>query len=156
MSGATHPQEIVDSVTFYTAFGVGASLAAMVGMFAHVVGYDRDRAFYATVLTVVGSLYVLFAVMAGGGLSLIPEIGFFGVFAALAAVGFRTSLWIVAAGLALHGAFDLVRHAFFAAPGAPEWWPAFCGSYDIVAALGVITLLLDERRRVHIASVANR
>jgi hypothetical protein len=128
----------------------------MVGMFAHVVGYDRDRAFYATVLTVVGSLYVLFAVMAGGGPSLIPEIGFFGVFAALAAAGFRTSLWIVAAGLALHGAFDCVRHTFFAAPGAPEWWPAFCGSYDIVAALGMTTLLLDERRRAHIAPVANR
>jgi hypothetical protein len=148
MSGAMHPQEIADSVTIYTAFGVGATLAAMVGMFAHVVGYDRDRAFYAAVLTVVGSLYVLFAVMAGGGPDLIPEIGFFGVFAALAAVGFRTSLWIVAAGLALHGAFDFVRHAFLAAPGAPEWWPAFCGSYDVVAALGMTTLLLDKRRRV--------
>ena len=148
MGGAIHPQDIAGSVTLYTASGVGAILAAIVGMFAHVVGYDRDRASYAAVLTVVGSLYVLFAVMAGGGPDLIPEIGFFGVFAALAAVGFRTSLWIVAAGLALHGAFDFVRHAFLAAPGAPEWWPAFCGSYDVVAALGMTTLLLDKRRRV--------
>jgi hypothetical protein len=90
---------------------------------------------------------VLFAVMAGGGRGLIPEIEFFSVFAALAAIGFRTSLWIVAAGLALHGAFDCVRHAMLAAPGAPEWWPAFCGAYDVVAALGLTVLLIDKRGR---------
>ncbi len=109
------------------AFGVGAALAIMMGLFAYVIGYDRDRAFYPAVLTVVAALYVLFAVMAGGGRDLVPEIAFFGVFAALAAIGFRTSLWIVAAGLALHGGFDFVRHTFLAAPGAPIWWPAFCG-----------------------------
>jgi hypothetical protein len=129
------------------ALGVGAALAALVGLFAHRVGYDRDRAFYATVLTVVGSLYVLFAVMAGGGHDLIPEIAFFAVFAALAVVGFRTSLWIVAVGLALHGGFDFVRHSLLAAPGAPEWWPAFCGAYDVVAALGLTVLLLAKHQR---------
>ena len=131
--------------TLYTAFGVGSALAASVGLFAHIIGYDRDRAFYATVLTVVASLYVLFAIMAGGR-GLVPEIAIFAVFAALAAVGFRTSLWIVAAGLALHGAFDFVRAAFLTAPGAPEWWPAFCGSYDVVAALGLAALLLIRRQ----------
>lgn len=128
------------------ALGVGAALAAIVGLFAHGVGYDRDRAFYATVLTVVGALYVLFAIMAGGR-GLIPEIAFFVVFAALAALGFRTSLWIVAAGLALHGAFDFARITLLVAPGAPRWWPAFCGSYDVVAALGLAILLATERRR---------
>ena len=67
---------------------VGSLAAAGVGLFAHVVGYDRDRAFYATVLTVVGMLYVLFAVMAGGR-GLLLEVVFFAAFAALAAVGFR-------------------------------------------------------------------
>jgi len=130
------------------ALGVGAFLAAAVGLFAHVIGYDRDRSFYAAVLTVVGALYVLFAVMAGGGRGLPSEVAFFGIFAALAAVGFRTSLWVVAFGLALHGAFDLVRHNYLPAPGAPYWWPAFCGSYDIVAALGLAMLLHFERKRV--------
>lgn len=119
-----------------TALGVGAILAAMVGLFAHLVGYDRDRSFYATVLTVVGSMYVLFTVMSGGGHTLVTEIAIFAVFAAMAAIGFRTSLWVVAAGLALHGVFDFFRHSFLAGYGAPVWWPAFCGSYDVVAALG--------------------
>ena len=131
---------------------IGIALAVGVGLFAHGVGFDRDRSFYAVVLIVVGSLYVLFAIMAGGGRHLIPEIAFFGVFAALAAIGFRTSLWVVAAGLALHGAFDFFRHSSLAAPGAPKWWPAFCGAYDVVAALGLAILLVAERRRLSRAS----
>ena len=138
---------MVDGGTFATAFGVGAFLAAMVGAFAHAVGYDRDKAFYATVLTVVGSLYVLFAVMAGAVQNIILEVAFFGAFAAIAAIGFLRSLWIVAAGLALHGVFDFARHSFLTAPGAPEWWPAFCGAYDVVAALCLAMLLLVERTR---------
>lgn len=128
------------------AFVVGALMAAAVGIFAHAVGYDRDRSFYATVLTVVGSLYVLFAVMAGGS-GLAAEVGFFALFAALAAIGFRWSLWIVSAGLALHGLFDFWRHGYLPAPGAPDWWPAFCGAYDVVAAAWLAGLILWERRR---------
>jgi hypothetical protein len=120
---------------------VGSLAAAGVGLFAHVVGYDRDRAFYATVLTVVGMLYVLFAVMAGGR-GVLVEVAFFAAFAALAAAGFRWSMWTVAAGLALHGLFDFIRYSLLVAPGAPSWWPAFCGSYDVVAALGLAALLL--------------
>jgi hypothetical protein len=131
-----------------TALIVGAVLAALVALSAHLVGYDRDRSFYAAVLTVVGSLYVLFAVMAGERNAVFPEIAFFSFFAALAAIGFRTSLWIVVAGLALHGIFDFVRHTWLAAPGAPDWWPAFCGSYDVVAAFALAVLLLNQPRRL--------
>lgn len=127
------------------AFIIGTLAAAVVGIFAHAVGYDRDRAFYATILTVVAMLYVLFAVMAGGQ-GLPREIAFFAIFAALAAVGFRWSMWIVAAGLGLHGLFDFIRHSVLVAPGAPSWWPAFCGSYDVVAALGLAALLLSRRQ----------
>jgi len=126
---------------------VGIGLAAVVGVFAHIVGFDRDRAFYATVLTVVGSYYVLFAVVAGGGRDLVAEIAFFAVFAALAVIGFRGSLWIVAAGLALHGVFDFFRNSLLVGRGVPAWWPAFCGAYDVMAALGLATLLLVQRRR---------
>ena len=119
-------------------------MAIIVGLCAHTVGYDRDRSFYAVVLTVVGSLYPLFAVMAGGH-DLIPEVAFFALFAGLAATGFLTSLWLVAVGLLLHGVFDFVRHAYLSAPGAPEWWPAFCGAYDVFAAIGLAILLLFER-----------
>lgn len=148
-------EQMISGGTSLSALGVGALLAAIVALFAHVVGYDRDRSFYAVVLTVVGALYPLFAVM-GGGQGVIFEVVFFVVFAALAAAGFLWSLWIVAFGLFLHGAFDFVRHAHLMAPGAPEWWPAFCGAYDLVAAIGLGLLLLLRRRTAEHAGSIDR
>jgi hypothetical protein len=136
------------------ALAVGAALALLVALFAHAVGYDKDKAFYATVLTVVGSLYVLFAVMGGAGWGILPEVAGFAVFAALAALGFRAGQSIVALGLALHGVFDFARYAFLPAPGAPTWWPAFCGAYDIVAAVGLALLLLQRPRKVREYGIA--
>jgi hypothetical protein len=123
------------------ALVVGALLASLVGLLAHLVGYDRDRSFYAVVLTVISALYPLFAVM-DGARNLVPEVVFFALFAAMGASGFRTSLWVVAVGLLLHGLFDFVRHAHLPAHVAPAWWPAFCGAYDVVAAAGLAFLLL--------------
>jgi hypothetical protein len=127
------------------ALMVGTLSAAAVGLFAHAIGYDRDGAFYPTVLTVVGLLYVLFSVMAGGH-GLLVEVACFAIFAALAAVGFKFGQWLVAVGLALHGLFDLARHSFLVAPGAPAWWPAFCGAYAVVAAIGLAALLFARRQ----------
>ena len=44
---------------------VGVVLSIGVAVFARWVGFDRDRAFYPTVLIVIASYYVLFAVMSG-------------------------------------------------------------------------------------------
>lgn len=126
------------------ALVVGALLASLVGLLAHLVGYDCDRSFYAVVLTVISALYPLFAVM-DGARNLVPEVVFFALFAAMGASGFRTSLWVVAVGLLLHGLFDFVRHAHLPAHGAPAWWPAFCGAYDVVAAAGLAFLLVAKR-----------
>ena len=42
---------------------VGIVLSFGVALFARRVGFDRDRAFYPTVLIVIASHYVLFAAM---------------------------------------------------------------------------------------------
>lgn len=126
---------------------IGIVLAGGVAVFARVVGLDRDKAFYPTVLIIVGAFYVLFAVMAGGGPGLVPELIGFAIFAGLAVLGFRTSLWVVVAGLAAHGVFDFVRHNWFPGPGAPEWWPGFCGGYDVAAAIALAAILLNANRK---------
>jgi hypothetical protein len=51
----------------------------------------------------------------------------------LAIVGFKKSLWFVAAALAGHGLFDLVHPLFIKNPGVPQWWPGFCVTFDAVA-----------------------
>ena len=116
------------------AYWVGAALALGVALFAALVGLDRDRAFYSTVLIVVASFYILFAVMAGAQAALVPELLAMAVFVALAAIGFRTSMWLVVIGLAGHGLFDFLRGDLITNPGVPPWWPAFCLSFDVAAA----------------------
>jgi hypothetical protein len=101
---------------------------------ATVVGLDRDRAFYPTVMMVVAPYYALFAVMGGSTHALLIEGAVATVFLAVALVGFRYSLWLVVAALASHGVLDLFHGQLIANPGVPVWWPAFCLAYDGVAA----------------------
>jgi hypothetical protein len=44
---------------------IGVALSVGVASFARRVGFDRDRAFYPTVLMVIASYYVLFAATSG-------------------------------------------------------------------------------------------
>ncbi len=127
------------------ALWIGIALALAVVAFARLAGLDRDRAFYPVVLIVVGSYYILFSAMAGGG-AMVPELLFFALFAAIAVTGFRTRLWIVAAGLILHGLFDFTRHAIIAGQGVPVWWPAFCGGFDVAAGIALAAMLWLEQR----------
>jgi hypothetical protein len=120
---------------------VGVVLAIGVMLFARWVGLDRDRAFYPTVLTVVASYYALFGVLGGSDVALVKELAGALVFVVLVVVGFRRSLWIVVFGLAFHGVYDYAHGFLIADPGVPAWWPAFCGTYDVVAALGLAWLL---------------
>ena len=120
-------------------------LAICVGIFATVVGLDRDRAFYPTVTIVIASLYVLFAVMAGSTAALMSELAMGIAFIVAAVLGFRRSLWIVVVALAAHGAQDFVHLSLIANPGVPEWWPAFCGAYDVSAALYLAWLIRSRR-----------
>ena len=127
---------------------VGAVLALAVGALATLVGLDRDRAFYPTVLIVIASLYALFAVMAGSPQALAEESIAIAVFLAAAIVGFRRSLWVVVVGLAAHGVFDLLHSRLITNPGVPSWYAPFCISYDIVAA-GYLAWRLSRRRIIH-------
>ena len=116
------------------AFVIGAALAIFVSVLARAVGFDRDRSFYPVVLTVIASYYVLFAAMGATRRTLVLECLLMIPFAAAAAAGFKRSAWLVVAGLAAHGVFDLFHGRFVSNPGVPPWWPAFCLAYDVAAA----------------------
>jgi hypothetical protein len=116
------------------AYLIGLVLALAVSAYATTLRLDRDGAFYPTVLVVIAAYYVLFATMAGSGRAIIVESLIAGVFVVAASLGFRRSLWLVAAGLAAHGVMDFFHERLVANPGVPAWWPAFCGAYDVAAA----------------------
>jgi hypothetical protein len=122
-------------------YAIGIVLALVVSGSAALVGFDRDRVFYPTLLLVIASYYVLFAVMSGSVHAVLVESLVMTAFAALAVVGFRSRLWIVAAALAGHGVFDAVHGYLVTNPGVPVWWPAFCLAYDVTAASAMVWLL---------------
>ena len=120
---------------------VGIILGLAIGAAATLIGFDRDRSFYPTVLTVIATYYVLFAVMGGSYDVLVIEIlvavGFF-----LAAImGFSRSLWVVAAALIAHGVFDYIHHALIDNSAVPDWWPGFCLAIDATLGLWLAGIL---------------
>ena len=116
------------------AYFIGIMVALGVALFAARVGLDRDRTFYSTVTIVVASYYVLFAAMGGSGHAMVLELIVMAGFVTAAVIGFKKSEWILVAALAGHGVFDALRGNAIENAGVPAWWPAFCGSYDVVAA----------------------
>lgn len=126
-------------------YAIGVAAAVVVGLFATVIGFDKERSFYPVVLIVIATLYLLFAAIGGStaalGAEAIPAL----MFVAMAALGFRKTPWLVVVGLALHGVFDFFHRAVIANPGVPVWWPGFCLSYDVVAAAYLAALILLRR-----------
>jgi hypothetical protein len=127
------------------AYSIGCALALAVSLFARIVGLDRDRAFYPTVMIVIACLYGFFAVLGGSTQALAAEsIGIIG-FIALTIVGFKFDLRWVAAALFLHGVFDHFHPHLITNPGVPVWWPPFCMTYDITAAAILLWILRSTK-----------
>jgi hypothetical protein len=123
---------------------IGLILALAVAGFAAVVGLDRERSFYPTVLIVIACYYVLFAVMGATGRTLAAEIVVAAGFSLLAVLGFKGSPWFVVAGLVGHGVFDFVQHRLIENPGVPHWWPGFCAVFDVVFGLCLAARLINR------------
>jgi hypothetical protein len=112
-------------------YAIGLLLGLSVAAGAAIIGFDRERAFYPTVLIVIASYYVLFAVMGASTHIVAVEIVAATLFFAAAVVGFKTTAWLVVAATIGHGLFDFVHHWFIANPGVPHWWPGFCLAFDV-------------------------
>jgi len=123
---------------------IGVGLAVVVCVFARLVGFDRDRVFYPTLVTVIATYYILFAVIGSSTQALTWESLTTSGFLALAVAGFKKSLWLIVVALAGHGVFDFFHHRFIQNPGVPVWWPGFCLSFDVLAA-GFLAVLLMRR-----------
>jgi len=123
---------------------IGITLALGICVLARWFSMDRDRAFYSAMTMVVGSYYVLFAVMAGPGAPLLSEIGVCIVFTVFAVLGFKKNPWFLVAGLFGHGVFDFFHSHVIGNNGVPHWWPEFCLSFDVAAAAFLATLLRSK------------
>jgi hypothetical protein len=134
---------------------VGVVLSIGVALFARWVGFDRDRAFYPTVLIVIASYYILFAVMSGSVETVLLESVIMTLFAFAAIAGFKRSAWVVVVALAAHGVQDAVHGHIVANAGVPAWWPAWCLAYDVGAAGALAWILMRaDSPRLFVKSAA--
>jgi hypothetical protein len=117
---------------------VGIVLSVGVALLARSVGFDRDRAFYPTVLIVIASYFVLCAAMSGSVQTVLLESIVMTGFAIAAVVGFKSSAWIVVDAPAGHGVFDALHGEVLENSGVPVWWPAFCLASDLGAAASLV------------------
>lgn len=127
---------------------IGWILSLAVAGFAAVIGFDRERAFYPTVLIVVASYYVLFAAMGASRRTLIIEIVVAGGFLLVAGLGFRKNFWLIVAALIGHGVFDFVHRFYIYNPGVPHWWPGFCLAFDAILGVFLAVHLIRHPERV--------
>jgi hypothetical protein len=117
-------------------------LAVVVCAFATLAGFDRERVFYPTLLIVIATYYILFAVMGSSTPALMIESPVAGAFLMLAVVGFKKTLWLVVAVLGGHGVFDFFHHMVIQTLGVPVWWPGFCLSFDVLTGIFLAVLLV--------------
>lgn len=135
---------------------VGILLSLGTIVLAAVIGFARERSFYSTVLIVIATYYILFAVMGASGRTLVIEIVIASGFILFAVLGFKVNLWLVAAALLGHGIFDFIRPSFIANPGVPRWWPGFCLAFDVIFGVWLALQLLQRRSFPHAGTVDRR
>jgi hypothetical protein len=99
---------------------IGLILSLGVAGSAAAIGFDRERAFYPTVLIVIASYYVLFAAMEASRRTLIIEIIVAGGFLLVAVLSFRKNFWLIVAALIGHGIFDFIHRFFIDNPSVPH------------------------------------
>lgn len=119
---------------------VGVLLAVGVAALGKFTRFDEDRSFYSTVLVIIASYYVLFAVLGGSGHALIWELVVAVAFSSAAIIGALYVPTLVGIGITAHGLFDLVHDVLIENSGVPTWWPGFCGSIDVALGLWVIAI----------------
>ena len=123
---------------------IGVALAVLVCAFAMLAGFDRQRVFYPTLVTVIASYYILSIAIGYSTPALVVESLIAAGFTALAVAAFKKNLWLAVAALAGHGVFDLLHHLIIHNPAVFVWWPGFCLAFDVLAA-GFLAVLLIQR-----------
>ena len=124
----------------------GVLLAVGIAALGKFTRFDEDRSFYSTVLVIIASYYVLFAVLGGSGHALAWELIIVVAFSTVAIIGALFLPTLVGAAIVAHGLFDIVHDVLIENSGVPTWWPSFCASVDVLLGIWVIILTLNRSR----------
>ncbi len=93
-----------------------------------------ERALFAGVLLLAAVAYVGYGVAVRSASGLTVELVGSALFGALGVLGVVSSIWFLAAGWAVHAAWDFVVPAFADVSYMPSWYAASCVGFDVVVA----------------------
>ena len=118
------------------ALAIGAVTAVVTMLLFKAWRLERTAWAYPVLLATFPVNYWVFAVHAADFSALRGEVLMGLTFLVVAFIAFRfrslIALLVLAAGYVLHAAYDFYHDVFFVNPGAPVWWPEFCGSVDVL------------------------
>ncbi len=121
--------------------GGGAVATLIVLMIGQLSRITNDRGSWSTSLLAIALFYVVFAAEHGDQSVILFNILVALIFTAMALVGHRFHLGLIAAGFALHAGFDVLYMASPRNP-APDWWGPLCLGVDGVLAVALSIRLI--------------
>ncbi|HRH50371.1 MAG TPA: hypothetical protein PLP23_16560 [Panacibacter sp.] len=121
---------------------IGLSLGFVSILFSRLLKQLDETIFYGLMLAVIGALYVGYTWTDITSLIINCIQCFF--FGALAYFGIRKSMYFMAVGFVLHGAFDFVYSLFPLPDLRPPNYDVFCVSVDWV--IGVYLFIIAHRQ----------
>src|SRR5262245_53533085 len=92
-------------------------LAIAIAALSKFTRFDEDRSFFPTVLVIIASYYVLFAVLGGSRHALVGELVIAVAFSTVAILGALFFPTLVGIGILAHGLFDLAHDRVIENPG---------------------------------------
>ena len=122
---------------------VGIAGAALTALIAWSSLIPDPLAFHTMALTMIGAIYMGFAFADGRVSIVILELSVATAFITLALLGLWVAPMFIAAGLVLHGFWDLAHRPNGVTTKIPKWYPPFCAAFDFLFA-GVFLYLAKE------------
>ena len=108
--------------------------------------YFTAKLMAATILVAIAFIYVGFSLKENPVDLTILEIGVALIFYFMATIGYTKNGSLIAYGIILHGAWDIIHHqAFIIKTDVPGYWPSFCLTVDIID--GLFFLFLFKRQK---------
>ena len=131
------------------AIAVGIAGGAITSLVAWSPFIPDAVAYHAVWLAVIGAIYLGFAFADGRPSIVILEMVVATGFLAFAFLGLWQAPAFIAAGLVLHGCWDLLHRPRGITTKLPSWYPPFCAAFDFVFAGLFLGLARELGRHGH-------
>ena len=131
------------------AIAVGVVGGATTSLVARAPFVPDGVAYHAVWLAAIGAIYLGFAFADGRPSIVILEMAAATGFLVLAFMGLWQAPAFIAAGLVLHGIWDLAHRPRGITTKLPSWYPPFCAAFDFVFAGLFLSLASELGRHGH-------